>query len=204
MRAAKKNDKSVGDSRGRSAGLGEIPPGDPTGDVPGEWFDRLYDDLRTRASSYMRQEPGGHTLQTTALVHEAYLRLAAQNSPGWRDRKSFFSATATVMRRLLVDHARARRTQKRTTGAPQLLDEIVSDLERSADDVEELDSALTRLGEIDPVKVGITELRFFVGLSVEETARLLDLSPRTVAREWSFARSWLRGEIRRARGRVPD
>lgn len=204
MRAAKKDDKPFGDSRGRTAGSGEIPVSASTTDVPGEWFDRLYEDLRTLASSYMRQEPGGHTLQTTALVHEAYMRLAAQNSHGWRDRKSFFSATATVMRRLLVDHARARKTQKRTKGAPQLLDEIVSDLERSADDIEALDSALTRLGEIDPVKVGITELRFFVGLSVEETARLLDLSPRTVAREWSFARSWLRGEIRRTRGRVPD
>ncbi len=203
MRAAKKNDKSVGDSRGSSAGPGKFPAGASTEDVPGEWFNRLYEDLRTLASSYMRHEPGGHTLQTTALVHEAYLRLAAQNSPGWRDRKSFFSATATVMRRLLVDHARARRTQKRTRGAPQPLDEMVSDLERSADDLEELDSALIRLAELDPVKVGITELRFFVGLSVEETAQLLDLSPRTVAREWSFARSWLRGEICRNRGRAP-
>ena len=108
------------------------------------------------------------------------------------------------MRRLLVDHARARRTKKRTKGTPQPLDDIVSDLERSADDIEELDSALNRLAEIDPVKVGITELRFFVGLSVEETAQLLDLSPRTVAREWSFARTWLRGEISRNRERAQD
>jgi len=168
----------------------------PPVEVVDDWFRQLYDDLRALASSYVRKEGSRHTLQTTALVHEAYLKVAGQHSVGWSDRRGFFAAAATTMRRILVDHARARSAQKR--GGDQrrdALDDTVLLLESRGGNLIELDDALTRLADFDPRKASIVEVRFFIGLSVEETAELLGLSPRTVAREWSLARAWLLGEL---------
>ncbi len=172
------------------------PPRSAPVEVVDDWFRQLYDDLRALASSYVRKEGPGHTLQTTALLHEAYLKLAGQHSAGWSDRRGFFAAAATTMRRILVDHARKRKAQKR--GGDQrrdALDETVALLESRGRDLIELDDALTRLAVFDPRKASIVEVRFFIGLSVDETAELLGMSPRTVAREWSLARAWLLGEL---------
>lgn len=162
----------------------------------GDWFGELYRELRQLASSYVRREGPAQTLLTTALVHEAYLKLAGQNSPGWRDRSGFFSAAATAMRRILVDHARHRKALKRGGDqTPTGLDETVALLESRGRDLVELDRALSKLAQFDPRKAAVVEVRFFIGLSVEETAEVLSMSPRTAAREWNLARSWLLAEL---------
>ena len=162
----------------------------------GRWFTTLYVELKSLASSYLRHEKSGLTLQTTALLHEAFLRLAAQELPGWQDRRGFFGAAATVMRRILVDHARARKARKRSgTQAQHELDDIVAAFEESVHDLSRLDKALDGLHTLDPRKAQIVELRFFAGLSPQEVGDLLDLSSRSVAREWTLARAWLLGEL---------
>ncbi len=159
-------------------------------------FRILYVELRRLASKYVNQEGTAHSWHTTDLVHEAYMKLAKQDSQGWRDRAGFFAASATVMRRILVDHARSRKAQKRGVSFTRsALDEAIIALESRGRDLVELDEALTRLSAFDRRKASIVEIRFFVGLSVEETAELLNLSPRTVAREWNLAKSWLLGEL---------
>jgi RNA polymerase sigma factor (TIGR02999 family) len=161
----------------------------------------VYQELRRLAHHYMRRESPGHTLQTSGLVNEAFLRLVDQRDVQWRNRAHFFGIAAQMMRRILVDYARSRRYAKRGGGVPHLsLDEalIVSD-ERTAE-VVALDETLQRLAEIDPRKSRIVELRFFGGLSIEETAEVLAVSPGTVMRDWTLAKAWLRREMSRDTG----
>jgi RNA polymerase sigma factor (TIGR02999 family) len=146
----------------------------------------------------MRQERPGHILQTTALINEAYLRLIDWKQVHWRNRAHFFGVAAQLMRRILVDFARARQQDKRGGGAGQVsLDEAAAvSVERSAEFIA-LDEALGRLAAIDPRRSLMVELRFFGGLSEAETAEALKVSPRTVRREWSLARAWLHRELKR-------
>ncbi len=156
----------------------------------------VYRELHQLASRYLRRERSDHTLQATALVHEAYLKLIDQREVKWQNRAHFFGVAAQAMRRILVDHARGRGAAARGGGAQRVaLDEalIVSD-ERTAE-VVALDEALTRLAEIAPRKSRLVELRFFGGLSIEEAAEVLGVSPGTVMREWTFTKAWLRKEI---------
>jgi RNA polymerase sigma factor (TIGR02999 family) len=156
----------------------------------------VYDELRRLASHYMRGERSGHTLQTSALVNEASLRLAGHEEMQWQDRVHFFAVAAQTMRRVLVDHARRRGNRKRGGDALRVaLDEalVVSD-ERAAE-VIALDEALARLAEVAPRKSQLVELRFFGGLSIEEAAEVLGVSPGTVMRDWTFTKAWLRKEI---------
>ncbi len=158
----------------------------------------VYQELRRMADRYLRRENPGHTLQPTALVHEAWLRLIDQTQVNWQNRAPFFGVTVQMMRRSLVDHAKTKHRDKRGgTAAKLTLDEIMNlSLGRAADLVA-LDDALTSLAEIDPRKSRMVELRFFGGLSVEETAEVLAVSPQTVLRYWKLAKAWLYQEINR-------
>lgn len=152
----------------------------------------VYEELRRLASHHLRNERAGHTLQPTALVHEAYLRLSGLKELDLNNRAHFYGAAARVMRRVLVDHARKHRAQKRGGGA--LVVELQESLDAPVDlglALEALDEALCELERIAPEKAKVVELRYFGGLSVEETGEYLDISPATVKRYWSFARAWL-------------
>ena len=163
----------------------------------------VYDELRRAARRYIRNQRQGFTLQPTALVHEAYLRLMDVKNAGWQDRAHFFAAAAQIMRRILVDAARARATQKRGGGARHIdhssainLDEIPAIVgSNRCRELLALDDALTRLTELDGRKGMVIELRFFGGLSVEETADVLKVSPQTVMRDWRLAKAWLTREL---------
>jgi RNA polymerase sigma-70 factor, ECF subfamily len=156
----------------------------------------VYAELRRQASRYLRQERPGHTLQTTALIHEAYLRLIDQKSVRWQNRAQFFGIAAQLMRRILVDHARAKHRVKRGGSVVRVTLTDATSVTRDADlDLVEIDQALSRLAEIDPQQSKIVELRFFSGLNVAETAAVLDISPATVKRDWSVAKAWLHREI---------
>ncbi len=156
----------------------------------------VYDELRRLAQRHMRRERSGHTLQTTALIHEAYLRLIDQKEALWQNRAHFFAVAATLMRRILVDHARARHYQKRGGGAQQVtFDEALEVSDERAAEVIALDEALTALAEFDERKSRMVELRFFGGLSIEETAEVLGVSPGTVMRDWTLAKTWLQRTI---------
>jgi RNA polymerase sigma-70 factor, ECF subfamily len=156
----------------------------------------VYEELRRLARRYMSLEGKGHTLQTTALVHEAYLRLFNRQSVHWQNRAHFFAIAAQLMRCILVDHARGHAYQKRGGKAQMVsLDEAAIISQERASEVIALDEALTALAAIDPQQSCIIELRFFGGLSVEETAEVLSLSPATIKREWSSAKLWLLREI---------
>ena len=156
----------------------------------------VYEELRRLAHHYMRGERAGHTLQTTALVNEVYLRLAGINGLRWRDRSHFFAMAATLMRRVLVDYARLRGRGKRGAGvAVTSLDENAV-AAQPAIDIVALDEALERLAAVDPQQSRVVELRFFAGLSVEETAEALGISPATVKRDWATAKLWLYNELR--------
>jgi RNA polymerase sigma factor (TIGR02999 family) len=158
----------------------------------------LYDELRQLASKYLRRERPGHTLQATALVHEAYLRLVDQKDVGWQNRSHFFGVAAQQMRRILVDHARHRHAAKRGGAAPKVaLDEALVVSDQAAEDVLQLNELLTRLGELDEQQARVVELRVFGGLTVEEAAEALDISPATVKRDWAMAKAWLTREIQR-------
>ena len=151
----------------------------------------VYDDLHRRAAIYLQRERGGHTLQPTALVNEAYLRLAGQRT-SWKSREHFFGVAAQLMRRILVDHARTRNTAKRRGNSFRVtLDERVSPTRAQDIDVLALDEALTRLAAFDPRKCTVAELRFFSGLSLDECSRVLGVSIATVEREWQAAKAWL-------------
>jgi RNA polymerase sigma factor (TIGR02999 family) len=144
----------------------------------------------------MQQENPGHTLQTTALVNEAYLRLIGQREVRWQNRAHFYGIAAQIMRRILLDHARAQRRAKRGGGArPQSLSEAAGLTGEESAQLIALDEALRRLEKIDPRKSQVVELRYFGGLSVEETAAVLNVAPVTVMRDWSMAKAWLRREI---------
>jgi RNA polymerase sigma factor (TIGR02999 family) len=152
----------------------------------------VYDELRRLAHYYLRQERSDHTLQSTALVHEAYLRLAGQNPPQWQNRAHFFGIAAHIMRQILVEYARGRSTAKRGGGAFRLaLDDAIALPQQLDVDVVELDKALTGLAEFDPQQSRIVELRFFAGLTIEDTSEVLGISPATVKRDWVTARAWL-------------
>ena len=161
----------------------------------------VYDELRRLASRFMRGERPNHTLQPTALVHEAYLRLIEQERVEWRNRAHFFGVAAKLMRRILVDHARARLTAKRGAAeqAVHLKEGFVFAEERAGEFVA-LVEALQRLAQFDPRLERIVEMRFFGGLSVEDTAEALGISTRTVKRDWNAAKAWLRGEMRQIEG----
>ena len=152
----------------------------------------VYDELRRRAAVCLRRERPAHTLQPTALVHEAYLRLVDQKHAAWQNRAQFFAVAAEIMRRILVDWARARRAAKRSGRWSRVtLDPALAEARASAVDVLDLDRALTKLAAFDARKSRIAALRFFAGLTVEETGEVLQLSPKTVEREWQAARAWL-------------
>jgi RNA polymerase sigma factor (TIGR02999 family) len=155
----------------------------------------VYDELRRLAHHYMRGEREGHTLQTTAVVNEVYLRLAGIDSLGWRDRAHFFAMAATLMRRVLVDYARQRGRDKRGGGVSVTSLDENAIAPQPAVDVVALDRALERLGAVDPQQSRVVELRFFAGLSVKETAEALGISPATVKRDWATAKLWLYNEL---------
>jgi RNA polymerase sigma factor (TIGR02999 family) len=157
----------------------------------------VYDDLRRQARRHMRTQPPGHTLQTTALVHEAYLRLVGHATVEWKGRAHFFGVAAKAMRSILVDHARARGAAKRGWAARAI---TLDDAHGAAApepgvDVLALHEALERLAEQDVRKSKLVELRYFGGLGIDEAAAVLDISPATVKREWATARAWLRREL---------
>jgi RNA polymerase sigma factor (TIGR02999 family) len=155
----------------------------------------VYDELKRLAGHYLRGERTGHTLQPTALVHEAYLRLSGLNEMRLHNRAHFYGAAAQVMRRVLVDHARSRKAEKRGSGLePIPLEEAEAPLDGPVDlrlDLAALEDALNALAAFAPEKARVVELRYFGGLSVAETAAFLDLAPATVKRHWAFARAWL-------------
>ena len=158
----------------------------------------VYGELRKLASSYLRRERVGHTLQPTALVHEAYMRLVDQTQVQWQNRAHFFGVAAQMMRRILVDHARAHEAEKRGGEFQKLsLDENIDVSGERDVNLVALDDALNLLAEIDPQKSKIVELRFFGGLSVEETAEVLGVSAPTVKRQWRMAKAWLYGQVKR-------
>jgi RNA polymerase sigma factor (TIGR02999 family) len=159
----------------------------------------VYEELHRQAERYMRSQPAGHTLQTTALVHEAYLRLVSRDGPEWNGRAHFFGVAAKAMRSILVDHARARRSAKRGGDARQVTLAGIEDSAGRADDLDvlDLDEALARLTELDARKGSLVELRYFGGLSIEEAAAALGVSPATAKREWRLARAWLQRELSR-------
>ena len=157
---------------------------------------KVYSELKIIAARYMRREKEDHTLQTTALVNEAYMKLVNVKDAQWNDRSHFFAVAAQMMRRILVDHARENIAEKRGGGHGVLqLDEALVFAPARSQDMVRLDDALTRLEDSDPRAAKVVELRFFGGLSIEETAEAMDVSPRTVKREWTFAKAWLRNEL---------
>lgn len=152
----------------------------------------VYSELRQLAQHYLRRERSDHTLQSTALVHEAYLRLAGQSAPQWQNRAHFFGIAAHLMRQILVEHARGRGAAKRGGGATRMtLDESLAIARQKDVDVIVLDKALQDLTELDAQQGRIVELRFFGGLTIEDTSEVLGISPATVKREWVTARAWL-------------
>ncbi len=163
-----------------------------------ELFPIVYDELRSIAAKFLQNESKAQTMQATALVHEAYLRLIGDEGASWDSRAHFFGAAAKAIRRILIDHARLRGRVKRG-GALQRapLDEALAVCAEPALDFVGLDEALTKLAEMDQQKARVVELRFFAGLSVEQTAMALGVSPSTVARDWQFARVWLSRELER-------
>ena len=159
----------------------------------------VYSELRNIAGRYLRKERQDHTLQTTALVHEAYIRLIDQKQANWQNRAQFFGIAAQMMRRILVDHARGHHADKRGSGAAKLsLDEAIEIAEQREVDLIALDDALHTLAAIDPQQCRIVELRYFGGLTVEETAEVVGVSPATIKREWSMAKAWLHRELTKA------
>ena len=162
-------------------------------------------ELRRLAKRYMFGERAGHTLQTTALVNEAYLRLVNSRQVNWQNRAHFFAISAQLMRRILVDHARARGYQKRGGGVPKVtLDDALVGPEERGRDLVGLDDALTALAEVDVRKSKVVELRFFGGLSVEETAEVLEVSSETVKRDWRLAKAWLAREMKKSEATRDD
>jgi len=176
--------------------LAELVRGDEA--AASKLFPLLYDELRRLAGNYMRRERGDHTLQPTALVHEAYIKLVQQRSIDWQGRAHFFGIAARVMRTILVDHARGHLRDKRGGGQRLVsIDEVLVFAPEQSLELVKLDEAVERLTKIDPRQGKIVELRFFGGLTVEQTADVLGVSPKTVKRDWSMAKAWLHGELKK-------
>lgn len=163
-----------------------------------ELIDAVYQELHRLASSYMRREHRpDHTLQPTALVNEAYLLLIGDNPVNWDNRAHFYSAAAKTMRRILIDHARSHRAVKRSGSLERVqLDDALIAVDAKANELLELDAALDRLALLDARQARVVELRFFGGLTVEETAKVAGISEKTVKRDWALARAWLENELR--------
>ncbi len=158
----------------------------------------VYEELRRLAHHHLRNERPGHTLQSAALVHEAYFRLVGQDLPELESRAHFFAVAAQLMRQILVDYARRRRASKRGGGVYMLtLDDAVALPQRKNVDVVALDDALNTMAEVDPRQSRVVELRFFAGLSLEETSKVMGIATATVQRDWTAARAWLHREISR-------
>jgi RNA polymerase sigma factor (TIGR02999 family) len=158
----------------------------------------VYDELRKLAAQRLAQEKPGQTLQATALVHEAYLRLVGDNPGAWDNRRHFFAAAAEAMRRILVEQARRKRRVRHGGGMKRLdLEEACSLVQLPGDDLLELDEALTRLASLKPVRAEVVKLRFFAGLTMAEVAQTLSISLPTAERYWAFARTWLYAELKR-------
>jgi len=156
----------------------------------------VYEELRRVARRYMRRERPGHTLQTTALVNEAYLRLVDVKNAGWRDRAQFFALSAQMMRRILVDAARARGAHKRGAGAVKVnMDEVPVLSPQPEESVIALHNTLEEFSKVAPRQAKVVELRYFGGMSAEEIGEVMKTSPRTVERDWEFARAWLKREL---------
>jgi len=165
----------------------------------GELLPLVYDELRKLARHRMSGEAADHTLQPTALVHEAYLRLVGKDNPGWQNRAHFFAAAAEAMRRILVDHARRKQADKRGGDLErQPLDSAQLVAPSPGNDIVALDEALGRLKRIEPQAAQVVELKYFAGLSLQEIAQMLGISPRTADRQWAYARAWLHQELRGA------
>jgi RNA polymerase sigma factor (TIGR02999 family) len=161
----------------------------------------VYGELRRIANNHMRRERADHTLQPTALVHEAFLRLVAQNPEVWQNRAQFFAIAGQLMRRLLVDHARRRRAVKRGTALP--LNEVILQQSSGASKTEEIlavNELLDRLAKLDPRQARVLELRYFAGLTVEETAEALGIATRTVKLDWAMAKGWMKSQLSAVRG----
>ena len=160
----------------------------------------VYGELRRLAGSYLRRERSNHTLQSTALVHEAFMRMVNQHDVQWKNRAHFFAIAAQMIRRILVDYARSQHAEKRGSGAVKLaLDEALATPQAESDlDLLGLNDALDRLAALDERQSRIVELRFFAGLSIEETAEVMHLSPASIKREWQSARAWLFREMTRS------
>jgi RNA polymerase sigma factor (TIGR02999 family) len=181
----------------------DIPPQHEITELLEQWtggnqsaLDRLYplvyEELRRLARSYMKREPKGHTLQTTALINEAYVRLVDQHNVHWENRSHFFAISAQIMRRILVDHARRYLQAKRGGGALRVsLDEVMIVASERSEEVLMLDEALGNLARVDPRRCQVVELRYFAGLNNEEIASVLKISENTVMRDWNLARAWL-------------
>lgn len=162
----------------------------------------VYGELRLLARHYLRMERPDHTLQSTALVHEAFVRLVGQKPPEWKDRKHFYGVAARLMRQILVDHARGHRADKRGGNAIKLgLQDGLMEKESNGFDILALDDSLNRLAQLNPQQSQIVELRFFSGLSIEDTSEVLGISPATVKRHWTTARAWLFREMNRSEAR---
>ena len=161
----------------------------------------VYDELRRLAGSYMRRERVDHTLQATALVNEAYLKLIEQRAVNWQSRAHFFGVAAQLMRRILIDYARGHTREKRGGEQKKVsLDEVFLFSEQQADELLAVDDSLNLLAKVDPRQARVVELRFFAGLSVEEAAEALGVSPKTVKRDWSVAKAWLYADLKERYG----
>lgn len=174
--------------------LNQINQGDSK--APADLLPLVYGELRKLAQSYLQNERADHTLQATALVHEAYIRLVDWQNVSWQNRAHFFAVAAQVMRKILVDHAREKKAQKRDFGQKLVLDETISFASEREVDLINLDEALQDLAKFDELQSKLVELRFFGGLTIEETAQVLKVSPTTVKREWTVAKAWLYNRLK--------
>jgi RNA polymerase sigma factor (TIGR02999 family) len=193
----------MADSEPDSAGITQllIAWGDGHREALDQLLPLIYDDLRRIAAAFMLRETPGHSLQPTALVHETYLRLIDQRRVQWRNRAHFFGVAASMMRRILVDHARARRAEKRGGDGERvtLMADEVAAPEQNGIDVLDLHESLERLAAFDPQQERIVELRYFGGLTIDEAAEVVGISQATVVREWTIAKEWLRADLSGAR-----
>jgi RNA polymerase sigma-70 factor, ECF subfamily len=179
--------------------LAELAKGNQ--DAASKLIPLVYNELRRLAGGYMRRERPDHTLQATALVHEAYLKLVEQRVVSWQGRAHFFGIAAQMMRRILIDHARGHLRDKRGAGQKALpIDEALVFAPEQSAELVRLDQSLENLAKMDPRQARIVELRFFAGLTVEQTAEILGVSAKTVKRDWSMAKAWLHGDMKTSDG----